>query len=156
MFKTIKGDITNLPFEVNVIVNSAHPSLMKGGGVCGAIHEAAGKELEDECDMLMFNLNKQEINVGEVLATNAHKLKARYIVHVRAVNLQGENPRTSHVAQMLDAYANCLLTVKQLGCKTVAIPLLGAGVYGWDKDTAFKIAEEACKDTELDVTLVLV
>lgn len=156
MLKKINGDITKLPFHVDAIVNSAHPSLMAGGGVCGAIHEAAGEDLENECDMLLFNLNKKECGVGEALATNAYRLKADYVIHTVAVNIgKGGVPTFYTVAQMVDAYTNCLKVAEQLGCKSVAFPLLGAGIYGWETETALKIAEDVLSKSDLDVTLVL-
>lgn len=69
----ITGDITKL--KVDAIVNPANSMLLMGGGVAGAIKKVGGKEIEDEA------LKSAPISVGEAIATNAGKLKAKYVIH---------------------------------------------------------------------------
>lgn len=154
--QVIKDDITSLPFHVDAIVNSAHPSLGAGGGVCGAIHEAAGRQLEEECDYLMFNLNKQTLEVATPVVTTAHKLNANCVLHVVAVNLRRKTPTVEDYELLRQCYANTLTIAKQLGCQSVAFPLLGAGIYGWNKNDAISVAELALEqEKDMDVYLVL-
>ena len=69
----IKGDITTL--DLDCIVNAANENLMPGGGVCGVIHQAAGKELAMECKKI------GHCGVGEARITNGYNLKAKHVIH---------------------------------------------------------------------------
>ena len=69
----IKGDITKL--NLDCIVNAANEQLMPGGGVCGAIHQAAGPELAQECRKI------GNCGVGEARITKGYKLKAKHVIH---------------------------------------------------------------------------
>ncbi len=69
----IKGDITTL--DLDCVVNAANEDLLPGGGVCGAIHQAAGKELAFECKRI------GHCGVGEARITNGYDLKARHVIH---------------------------------------------------------------------------
>ena len=69
----IKGDITTL--DLDCIVNAANEDLIPGDGVCGAIHQAAGKELAVECKRI------GHCGVGEARITSGYDLKARHVIH---------------------------------------------------------------------------
>ena len=147
--KIIKGDITTLACDV--IVNAANSSLLGGGGVDGAIHYAAGPELLAECRTL------HGCRTGEAKITKGYNLPARFVIHTVGPIYFEHSPAEAEVL-LTSCYENSLNLAKEKGLKTIAFPLISAGVYGYPHRDAIKVAVETMKKHAGDfdeITLVL-
>ena len=130
MIEIIKEDITNL--EVDAIINAANKSLLGGGGVDGAIHRKAGKELYKYCLKLNGCLT------GEAKITPGFNLKAKYIIHtVAPIWYKGEENRCE---LLKNCYVNSFELALENNIKTIAFPCLGMGVYKVPTDVGGSIA----------------
>ena len=134
--EVITGDITRL--DVDAIVNAANCGLLGGGGVDGAIHRAAGKELFDECLKLVAELPGQRGKTGQAYLTKAGRLPCKYVIHtpgpVYRDGLHGE-PEL-----LASCYENSLRCAEAAGCASIAFPCISTGVYGYPKEDAARIA----------------
>jgi O-acetyl-ADP-ribose deacetylase len=134
------GDITKE--TVDVIVNAANPLLSGGIGVDGAIHKAGGPSILAECKQIMTHVKKLEH--GDAQITAAGRLKASHIVH--AVGPIWSGGKKHEARELEDAYYNSLLLAKEYGGKSVALPSISTGAYGYPVEAAAKIALTTCKD----------
>jgi O-acetyl-ADP-ribose deacetylase (regulator of RNase III) len=134
--EVVRGDITK--FEVDAIVNAANRSLLGGGGVDGAIHRAAGKELLAECREL------QGCKIGQAKITRGYLLPAKYVIHtVGPVYRDGKH---GEPADLYGCYSSSLKLATENGVKTIAFPCIGTGVFGYPFRQASSIALRAIAD----------
>ena len=127
--EVLQGDITKL--EVDAIVNAANPSLLGGGGVDGAIHNAAGPELLNECRKI------GGCPTGDARITGGYNLPARYVIHTVGPVFSGK-PEDSELLSR--CYVNSLRLAVENEITSIAFPAISCGVYGYPVDEACKIA----------------
>ena len=132
----VEGDITTL--DVDAIVNAANPQLLPGGGVCGAIHRAAGPELAEECGRI------GGCPTGDARLTAGYRLRARHVIHAVGPVWQGG----AHGEEWLlaDCYRRALELAVAHGLNSVAFPAISTGVYGFPPERAAPIAVAAVAD----------
>lgn len=128
------ADITTL--DVDAIVNAANEGLYEGGGVCGAIFDAAGnRELQKECNTL------SPINTGEAVITKGYKLKARYIIHAVGPRYK-DYKKNKCEEQLKNAYLNSLKVADKNNLETIAFPSISTGIYNYPiEDASFTAIE---------------
>ena len=136
MIKIIQGDITTL--AVDAIVNAANEMMLGGGGVDGAIHRAAGKELFEACLKVPEVRPGVRCPTGEARITPGFKLPAKFVIHtVGPVYRDGQHGEPEKLAA---CYRNALALAAENGCKSIAFPCISTGVYGYPIEAAAKIA----------------
>ena len=144
----VKGDITKL--SVDAIVNAANETLLGGGGVDGAIHRVAGKELLEECRKL------KGCKTGQAKITRGYRLPSRHVIHTVGPVWHGGNRGEPDL--LADCYRNSLELAYENGLKSIAFPAISTGVYGYPKEQAaviaIKIIKEFLEDHDMEVILV--
>jgi len=145
MIEIIQGDITTV--EVDAVVNAANTSLKGGGGVDGAIHRAAGKELLEAC---------KEIGgcpTGEARITPGFELPARWVIHT--VGPVWKDGSSGEEELLESAYRSSLELAKEHGVRSIAFPGISTGVYGFPKQRAAEIALGTMKRYEDDFERII-
>lgn len=150
-FSIVRNDIARV--HADVLVNAANTHLAEGGGVCGALFAAAGREqMRAACDAI------GGCPTGSAVATPAFNLPARWCVH--AVGPIWRGGGHGEEAALRSCYQSMFARVAELGARSVAYPLISAGIYGYPAEAALAVAREEtraflAKHDDIEVTLVV-
>jgi O-acetyl-ADP-ribose deacetylase (regulator of RNase III) len=126
----VQGDITRE--RVDAIVNAANEALLPGGGVCGAIHRAAGPRLWQECRTI------GHCAPGDAVITGGYNLPARYVIHT--VGPVWEGGGHGEEETLASCYRRCIELAQQHGLRSIAFPAISTGIYGFPLHRATRIA----------------
>lgn len=142
--EVVEGDITQQ--QVDAVVNAANRRMRGGGGVDGAIHAAGGPAVLEDCKRRF----PDGLATGDAGWTTAGDMPARWVIHVVGPNYNaGERDRSL----LTSCYRLALEVADELGARSVAFPLVSAGIYGWPKEDAVDAALETLRGAETRVEL---
>jgi len=145
VIEAVRADITTL--EVDAVVNAANSSLSGGGGVDGAIHNAAGRsELQAACAEL------GGCNPGDAKATSGFMLKARFIIHTVGPVWRGGFRGEGEI--LATCYRRSLEVADELGARSVAFPAISTGAFGYPPDAAARVAVDSVRYADTAVEKV--
>lgn len=125
--RLVQGDITDR--DVDAIVNAANSHLQHGGGVAGAIVRKGGQLIQDESNKIGFT------PVGTAVLTSAGKLRARYVIHAVGPRM-GEGDEDT---KLMNAVKNSLLLASKHKLKSISLPAISSGIFGFPKDRCANI-----------------
>lgn len=138
----VQGDITTQ--QVDAIVNAANNAMRGGGGVDGAIHRAGGPAVLEDC-IAQF---PDGLATGDAGWTTGGDLPSRWVIHTVGPNFAaGQRDRSL----LTSCYRRSLEVADELGARSVAFPLISAGIYGWPKGDAIAAAVETIRATRTSV-----
>ena len=126
----VEGDISSQD-DMDAVVNAANAELTSGGGVAGAIHQAAGPGLAEESRPL------SPIQPGEAVITGGHELPNRHVIHVLGPVYGSDKPEDELLAQ---CYRNALSLAEEHDLKSVAFPSISTGAFGYPVEEAAEVA----------------
>ncbi len=134
--EVVQGNIVKQEDFV-AIVNAANAQLRTGGGVAGAIHRAAGPQLEEECRPLA------PIKPGQCVITNAYNLPNRYVIHCLGPVYGVDEPSDELLA---NCYRRALEIAERNQIESIAFPAISTGFFGYPMEAAAKIAFKTILD----------
>jgi O-acetyl-ADP-ribose deacetylase (regulator of RNase III) len=135
--RIIQGDITKQ--STDAIVNAANPSLMGGGGVDGAIHQAGGPAILDECKQIVAKQGR--LPTGKAVMTTGGNLKAKYVIHTVGPIWHGGNKGEPEL--LASAYHESLKLAAKNNLNSISFPSISTGAYGYPVNQASKVAIDA-------------
>ena len=139
MIKVVEEDLTAQP--VAAIVNAANEHLQHGGGVAAAIVQAGGQMIQSESDQWVAEHGP--IRPGQAAITSAGNLRAQYVIHVVGPRYrEGQD----NEALLKQAVAAALDAAAMSGCRTVALPAISAGIFGYPRADACQVIAAACRE----------
>jgi len=140
--RLILGNIVNL--HADVIVNAANRSLLGGGGVDGAIHQAGGPAILSECQEIRRTKYPKGLPTGEAVVTGAGRLPARYVIHTVGPIWHGGKDRE---AEMLSSsYIKSLLLAEKIGAESILFPSISTGAFGYPREKAARVVWECISE----------
>ena len=139
----VEGDITQQ--QVDAVVNAADRAMRGGGGVDGAIHRAGGPQVLADC----VERFPTGLPTGQAGWTTAGRLPARWVIHVVGPVFGGDLEAKRLL--LASCYTNALRVADELGARSLAFPLISAGVYGWPIGDAAATAVTALRSRSTGV-----
>lgn len=140
----VQGDITRQQ-DMGAVVNAANAELRSGGGVAGAVHSAAGSELEKACRPLA------PIEPGEAVITKAFNLSNDWVIHCLGPVYGRDKPEEKLLA---DCYRNALQLAENHQCSSVAFPAISTGIFGYPLRKAAHVILETLREESSNFTVV--
>jgi O-acetyl-ADP-ribose deacetylase len=134
--EVVRGDITKL--SVDAIVNAANTSLLGGGGVDGAIHRAAGKELLRACEKLGGCVT------GSAKATPGFNLPAKWVFHAVGPVWSGGSHHEDDL--LAGCYRRCMELAREHAVQSIAFPAISTGIYRFPRQRAAEIAVKTVRE----------
>lgn len=141
--RVVVGDITQE--TVDAIVNAANSTLLGGGGVDGAIHDAGGPAILAACRELRRTSYPEGLPTGEAAITTGGDLNARFVIHTVGP-VYGAPEHAGREAELLaSCYRHALQLAVAHELETIAFPAISTGVYGYPRHEAASVASRAIK-----------
>ena len=134
--QVLSGDITKV--KVDAIVNAANQYLRGGSGVDGAIHQAGGPSILEECKKI------GHCAIGDAVVTGGGRLSAHYVIHT--VGPIWQEGRMGEEKLLLSCYQKSFQAAANLGCTSIAFPAISTGVFGYPKQNAVQVVQKFLLD----------